>query len=222
MTQPLCLSSLLLVGIVVATAFVASAAVPQPLQPSQCTAAQTQRNPDTTVMSAGRISLNIPSKWRIASGLEEANLKAEFEGAFEQMAQQYRQGTGASHPNIGIKHFTAAQLPERTGWLIVHEFVIPPQKNYYDQMLRDSKQKIDWGRQQGIFERVEENGIAMADGKKVFRTILRHRDGGRTITSAYWSPKSPSIVSQVMVVQERDTDCVMQEVDQALGTIAIK
>lgn len=173
-------------------------------------------------MEAGRLRVTIPTQWQVVSGPEESQVKAEIKKATDQTIERYRKDSGMQHPDVGLKYFSAARFPNRFGWIIIHEFVIPARKDYYQDMKAGTKQKLDWGLANGIFKKVLDDGIVTLDGKKVLKTTLLHSNGGRSLTAAYWSAKEPSVVTQVMVIQEQADEKLSREIEVAIASSKIK
>jgi hypothetical protein len=99
---------------------------------------------------------------------------------------------------------------------------IPPISDYYERMKEDTRQKIDWGMQRGIFEKVLENGVVTIGESKVMKTIFLQKGGSRMIQMAHWSPSDPGLVSQIMILQNNGDGKLTEEVDAVVKSVVVK
>lgn len=172
-------------------------------------------------VTAGRFSVTVPAAWQVVSGAEEAQLRAELETGIDQVVARYRDSTGSEHPPFGIRGFMAMRLPGECGWCVLYLFRIPEQSDYYAVMESDTKQKIEWGMSQGIFESVVENGKITIGKSTVMKTILRQKSGGRMISISHWSPDLPSDVSQLVVLESKLDSMIQKQIDEVIRSLKV-
>jgi hypothetical protein len=180
------------------------------------------RTPDTTKLVVGTFTMEVPGSWHVSTGEEAEQLKAEIKGGVDQMISQYRAETGQEPRWLGIQDFKALRLGNASGWCIIHVMRIPPVKDYYERMKEDTRQKLEWGLQRGVFEKVIENGVATIGQSSVMKSILQMKGGGRMIQIAHWSPSDPGLVSQIMIWQNSGDTKLTEEVDAAIRSVAVK
>ena len=138
------------------------------------------------------------------------------------MIARYQDATGMQHAEFGIKDFTAVRIKESSGWCIMYNFTLPAQKDYYETMKEDTKKKLDWGLQQGVFEKVVENGIISIGDKKVLKTVVQAKGGGRMITITYWSQNAPSYINNLIIIESKLDDVVKQQINDVCSSLRIK
>ncbi len=175
-----------------------------------------------TNVRAGAFSITVPNTWQISKGSEEEQIKSEMMQGVQQMIDRYQNETGMAHDKLGIKDFTAVRIKESSGWCIMYNFTLPAQKDYYETMKEDTKKKLDWGLQQGVFIKVIENGIVSIGEKKAMKTIVQGKDGGRMITITYWSPDAPTFINNLIIMESKNDDYVKKEVNDVCNTLYIK
>jgi hypothetical protein len=175
----------------------------------------------TTEVRVGSLVVSAPPDWQVVSGSEESQLKSEMKQGIDQMMSRYRTSTGMQHGDFGIRDFKAMRLPNNSGWCILHLVRIPAQTEYYSTMAVDTKQKLDWGLKQGIIERVVESGTVKIGEHTVMKTVVRQKGGVRMITVVHWSPKKPSDVAQLMVLESKGTEQVPKQVDDMLASLKV-
>jgi hypothetical protein len=184
-------------------------------------AADGESGKSTNEIRVGGIAVSVPPQWRTVSGSEESQVKTEIKQGIDQMMKRYRDTTGMEHGEFGIRDFKALRLPNDSGWCILHLVRIPPQTDYYATMASDTKQKLEWGLAQGIFERIVDNGVVKVGDQSVMRTIIRQKGGGRMITVIHWSPREPSAVTQLIILESKTDDPVPRQVDDVLASLKV-
>jgi hypothetical protein len=162
-----------------------------------------------------------PPAWRLLADAEERQVRAEIQQGTEQMMQSYQATTGREHPNFGIREFKAMRLSNQAGYCIIWSVTLPPQTDYYSSMASDTTQKLEWGLKQGVFEKIIESGTAKIGEETVLRTIVQRKGGGRMITLIYWSPKAPSDVTQIMILESNGDPSLRKQVDAFIASIMI-
>jgi hypothetical protein len=177
---------------------------------------------DTTQLAVGTFTIEIPRSWQVSTGEEAEQLKAEIRRGIDQMINQYSAETGQEPRLLGIQDFKAVRLSNASGWCIIHVVRIPPVSDYYERMKEDTRQKLEWGMQRGVFEKVIENGVATIGQSSVMKSILQMKGGGRMIQIAHWSPSDPGLVSQIMIMQNSGDTKLIEEVDAAIKSVAVK
>jgi hypothetical protein len=170
---------------------------------------------------AGAFSLSVPNTWQISTGTEQEQIKSEMMQGVQQMIDTYQNETGMTHDKFGIKDFKAARIKENSGWCIIYNFTLPAQKDYYETIKEDTKKKLDWGLQQGVFTRVIENGIVSIGEKKVMKTIVQGKDGGRMITITYWTQSAPTFINNLIIIESKIDVVVKQQIDEVCNSIKI-
>jgi len=177
---------------------------------------------DTTQLVVGKFTIEIPRSWQVSTGAEAEQLKAQIKTGIDQMINQYRDETGQEPRYLGIQDFKAVRLSDDSGWCVIHVMRIPPVSEYYERMKEDTRQKLEWGMQRGIFEKVIENGVVTIAQSSVMKSILQMKGGGRMIQIAHWSPSDPGLVSQIMIMQNSGDTKLTKEVDAAIKSVAVK
>jgi hypothetical protein len=174
-----------------------------------------------TNVRAGAFSINVPNTWQISTGSEEEQIKSEMMQGVLQMIDRYQNETGMAHDKLGIKDFTAVRIKESSGWCIMYNFTLPEQKDYYETMKEDTKKKLDWGLQQGVFVKVIENGIVSIGEKKAMKTIVQSKDGGRMITITYWSSDAPTFINNLIIMESKIDVEVKQQINDVCNSLQI-
>jgi hypothetical protein len=129
--------------------------------------------------------------------------------------------TGMSVDKQEMWGFQAMRIPDNSGWCIMFMIFLPPQKDYYKTMKEDNKKKLDWGLQQGVIKQVVQNGIVRIGMRDVMKTIIQSKDSGRLTTIVYWSPQSPSIITQMVIMETKRDDAIKKQVDGVCNSLTI-
>ena len=150
-------------------------------------------------VTAGIFTFKVPPDWKVLSGNEEMKAKREIEASVSKMLESYS-GIASDKSMFGIQEFKAVRIPDGVGWFIAYSTRIPPQRNYLLTMEKEQEQKLSWGKQQGIVNRVIEHGLTKIDGSEVVKVDSEMREGARTIGIYHWLPTDPGNVGTVQVV----------------------
>ncbi|MFH0783665.1 MAG: hypothetical protein V2B20_17160 [Pseudomonadota bacterium] len=179
------------------------------------------KSADTTQLAVGKFTIAIPRSWQVSTGGEAEQLKAQVKQGMDQMISQYRAESGQDSRTLGIQDFKAARIGNGSGWCVIHAMRIPPVTDYYERMKEDTRQKIEWGMQRGIFEKVLENGVVTIGESKVMKSVFLQKGGSRMVQMAHWSPSDPGLVSQIMILQNSGDAKLTEEVDAAVKSVAV-
>ena len=172
-------------------------------------------------VKVGAMAFSIPDTWETLSGEEAEQAMSEIKQGQAQMQERYRQDTGMAHAVFNIQDFKAIRLSSHLGWCIVYETKMPVQDHYYKTIAKDAQAKFDWGLSQGLIERVLENGMVDISGSPAMKYIVTQKSGGRMTSMVHCSAKDPSLVTQLMVLENTNDPKVAGEVDKMLKTLKI-
>ncbi|MDD4957694.1 MAG: hypothetical protein PHQ61_08665 [Candidatus Omnitrophica bacterium] len=174
------------------------------------------------VTSSTMFRYDLPANWKITNGTEAEKFRKEIEATTKQMAQSYASDSGAYQAEVGIKAFKAIRLPEGSGWLLDYEVSISPQKDYLNRMVREQKEKIAWGKKQGIVTNVLEQGIVEINGTEVVKVELEMRQGYYNVLLYYWTQDRPDRVGTMnLLVNPGAYKRLKDDIDRLMNTLEI-
>jgi len=152
--------------------------------------------PDSTAVDIGVLSFDIPSGWALLRGAEEQGARRQIEAGVNDMMQSY----SGAQSDYGLEEFKAVRLAGDAGWITGYTIRIPPEDDYFATIERDQKEKIEWGKSQGIIREVLEYGKTTVSGLEMYKVDAVARDGSRSVSLSYWTPQDPGRVGMVTIL----------------------
>jgi hypothetical protein len=178
---------------------------------------------DSIDLSVGRFTIKIPYWWTVLSDNERDQAKQEAMEGIVGMMSNYSSQTFSNIGQFGIEDFEAVKLGYKSGWFIILTLKIPAQNDYYKTIEKQNKEKFDWGKERGVFKTIIENGPITVGDKTLMKTILEteHTNGGKLITLYYWTPEEPSLVTQIIVIQNWDHPLITDDIENVIKSLKV-
>ena len=175
------------------------------------------------LISVGVFTFEVPSEWQIVSGSEERSAKKEVAASVRQMIESFQNNSGSGQGLLGIQEFRAIKLPDGAGWFIAYTIRMPPQRDYLATMELDQKQKISWGKKQGVVTRVNEHVRTSIGDADIIKMDTQMRGGARNLGIYYWSPSEPGLVATIsVVVNPGNYNNIQSSLDGVFSSLQIK
>ena len=135
-------------------------------------------------------SFEIPESWEQMTGSELEQFRQQFEEQSRQLARQYPYTRPEDFK--GVLYLAGFSAPRQEALLVAAVIQIPPQaEDYLDQMYESSKEKIQWGIDQGMVRKAFSNRKTEINGIPVLEVDMEMADGSRIITYNFYSSDYP-------------------------------
>jgi hypothetical protein len=144
----------------------------------------------------GHFTLTMPDGWNSFSGGDKASARAEFASDLAPGLKQYNRA-GQPAPRMGA--FEIFQKPT-DGQLIGWTLLVPVQTDFLKQILK--REDVEFQKHKNLAGGQVKSGSCrlFKVGKiDVVRVDVEMANGGKTTNLHFWSPKSPGIISTLML-----------------------
>jgi hypothetical protein len=167
----------------------------------------------------GHFTVSIPQGWNSFSDSDKAEARREFSSDLAPSLKQYEK-RGA--PQAHMDEFAIYQKPT-DGQLIGWTLVIPDQTDFLTKILKrediqfEKGKSLSGGRVKGGSCRLEKVGTV-----DVVRVDVEMANGGKTTNLHFWSPKTPGIVTTLMIgVRPNKSDQTEKDYEKILSSLAV-
>jgi len=188
-----------------------------------CTNIKTNSDDNTLIDSnyaIGNVNLIIPNEWDVLSGIEEKEVYETVEVGVKDMINNYDSEMIKSFH--GINDFLSVRLPDKLSYLIIYSMAIPPQKNYLQNIEKESHEKVNWGLKNNVIKEVIKIGQVEIDSTKLFNMHTVMNDGKHAIGYFYWTPEKPSLVSHInFILTSKSWKEYESEISETINSIRI-
>ena len=173
-------------------------------------------------LSVGMFSFTLPPEWELASAADQRSAKREVEAGVQQMIESYSGGEDQNAGFLGIDAFKAVRLPRGGGWFIVYSVRIPPQQDYLDTLDQDQREKLEWGKRQGVVVDVVEHRVVTLGSKDAMKVDAIMRQGARSVSWYYWTAEHPGQLGTIsVVVNPGHYEAISGQLDEVIASMIV-
>ena len=144
----------------------------------------------------GHFSFSVPRGWNSFSDADKDAARSEFASDLAPGLKQYNKA-GEPAPRMG--DFEIFQKPT-DGQLIGWTLLVPAQADFLNEMLK--RENVEFQKQKNLAGGQIKSGTCRlfnVNGVDVVRVDVEMSNGGRSTNIHFWSPKSPGVISTLML-----------------------
>lgn len=166
-------------------------------------------------------SFEIPESWEKMTGSELEQFRQQFEEQSRQLVRQYPYARPEDFK--GVLYFAGFSAPRHEALLVAAVIQIPPQaEDYLGQMYESSKEKIQWGIDQGKARKALSNRKTEINGIPVLEVDMEMADGSRMITYNFYSSDYPDQgIGLVMLYKPGRFSAYQSDFNHVISTLRI-